>query len=219
MIQAIIFDFDGVILESADIKTEAFRKLFNHYPDHVHAVVDYHMQNMGISRYEKFRHIFTHILKMPLSAELEKELGEKFTNTVFEEILSTEFVPGAYEFLAQNYEKYDFFIASGTPQLELEEIIQRRNISDFFREVHGTPRKKNEIIKDILLRFGFIPKEVVFVGDAISDRLAAENLVNFIARMTKTEQGLADCKYKISNLTELPLILTQVETDRKQVAE
>ncbi|GAF78578.1 unnamed protein product, partial [marine sediment metagenome] len=32
MIKAIIFDFDGVIVESSDIKTEAFRELFQDYP-------------------------------------------------------------------------------------------------------------------------------------------------------------------------------------------
>ncbi len=30
MIKAIIFDFDGVIVESVDIKTKAFARLFEH---------------------------------------------------------------------------------------------------------------------------------------------------------------------------------------------
>lgn len=32
MLKLIILDFDGVIVEPADIKTEAFRKLFSNYP-------------------------------------------------------------------------------------------------------------------------------------------------------------------------------------------
>ncbi len=33
--QAIIFDFDGVIVESGDIKTQAFAELYRSYGEHV----------------------------------------------------------------------------------------------------------------------------------------------------------------------------------------
>ena len=99
MIKAIIFDFDGVILESAEIKTRAFRKLFEpNYPDKVEAIVDYHCNNMGISRYLKFGYIFENILHLSLSKELEEELGQRFSEIVFEEILNAPFVPGAVSF-------------------------------------------------------------------------------------------------------------------------
>ena len=58
MIKAIIFDFDGVLVESLDIKTRAFAKLFGpEGPDMAKRVVDYHLQNGGVSRYEKFTDI------------------------------------------------------------------------------------------------------------------------------------------------------------------
>ena len=63
MLKAIFFDFDGVIVESAGIKTEAFRKLFSNYPDQVDEIVDYHKANAGISRYDKFDYIYEKILK------------------------------------------------------------------------------------------------------------------------------------------------------------
>jgi beta-phosphoglucomutase-like phosphatase (HAD superfamily) len=50
MLRAIVFDFDGVILESADIKTNAFRALFASYPEHVDQIVDFHLRNAGVSR-------------------------------------------------------------------------------------------------------------------------------------------------------------------------
>ena len=61
MIKAIIFDFDGVLVESAEIKTEAFRQLFSSFPDKVHEIVEYHKRNMGISRYVKFRYFYENI--------------------------------------------------------------------------------------------------------------------------------------------------------------
>ena len=55
MIKAIIFDFDGVICESVNVKTIAFKKLFADYPEHQDRIVEYHLVNGGISRYEKLR--------------------------------------------------------------------------------------------------------------------------------------------------------------------
>ncbi len=45
MIKAILFDFDGVILESMDIKTKAFSKLFTKYPEYVDQIVKLHKDN------------------------------------------------------------------------------------------------------------------------------------------------------------------------------
>ena len=47
-LRAVIFDFDGVILESADIKTQAFIELFADNPDHREAILRQHHDNVGI---------------------------------------------------------------------------------------------------------------------------------------------------------------------------
>jgi beta-phosphoglucomutase-like phosphatase (HAD superfamily) len=38
-IEVVVFDLDGVLLESADIKTEAFRVLFEGYPAHLDQII------------------------------------------------------------------------------------------------------------------------------------------------------------------------------------
>jgi len=58
-IQAVFFDFDGVILESVDIKGWAFGKLFEkQHPEHVDEIVAFHHANNGMSRFEKFRNFY-----------------------------------------------------------------------------------------------------------------------------------------------------------------
>ena len=42
MINAIIFDFDGVLVESVDIKTQAFKNLFSFAPNHINDIIEYH---------------------------------------------------------------------------------------------------------------------------------------------------------------------------------
>lgn len=208
MIKAIIFDLDGVIIESAGIKTMAFRKLFEReYPDKVGAIVDYHINNMGVSRYVKFDYIYKNILGLPLMKDSLEELGRRFSAITLEEILKAPFVPGAYEFIETQYDRYLLFIASGTPEEELHYIAEIKGITMYFREIHGSPRTKTEIVSGILLRTGFNPREVVFVGDAKTDLRAAEDTgLHFVARVSNEFMGPAGSR-RIEDLRGLELII------------
>lgn len=180
----IVFDFDGVILESADIKTRAFGRLFEHHPDHVEAIVELHLRLAGVSRFEKFKLIHADILDLPLDdTELER-LGEEFSRLALEEILRCPFVPGAREFLAARHETHRLFVASGTPQEELRQIVRERKLERFFEGIYGTPAEKAEIAKRILAETGAERHEAVFVGDATTDLDGARGAgVPFIGRL------------------------------------
>jgi len=183
MIKAVIFDFDGVILESADIKTEAFRELFSASGDKTQEGIEYHLENAGLSRYVKFRYFYENILQKTLSKKEELKLGERFSEIVLKKVLEAPFVAGALEFLSGPNCLYDFFIASGTPEEELRHILRERNLNTYFKEAHGSPKTKPSIIRDILGRYGLKNKEAVYIGDAESDRRAAkETDVFFIER-------------------------------------
>ena len=213
MIKATIFDFDGVILESAGIKTKAFGRLFaGDYPDKVEEILAYHIHNAGISRYVKFDYIYTHILKKPLATEKKEELGKNFSDIVFDEILNTPFVAGALELLEGSRNDFLFFIASGTPEEELHHILSLRRIAHLFCEAHGSPKKKREIILDILHRYALHKEEVVFVGDAESDLKASEEAgVAFIARMTAENlEQMRNCRWKIADLSVLETVLHDI---------
>ena len=55
----LIFDCDGVILDSNLLKSRAFAEaLPDEPPEFVKLFVDYHKQHGGISRYEKFKYYF-----------------------------------------------------------------------------------------------------------------------------------------------------------------
>ena len=217
MIKAIIFDVDGVIIESAEVKTKAFAMLFADYPDKLPEIIAYHQKNAGISRYIKFRYFYEKILGQELSTQKEAELGERFSQIVVREILNAPFTPGAIEFLSRNKDRYHFFIASGTPEQELQNIIAQRQLSHFFRGIYGTPKQKDDIIEDILDRYSFQKKEVVFIGDAESDRASAEKEgIFFIARISSGNEQLQDCRWKVNDLTELDTILNNISLYQKE---
>ncbi len=63
-LQLIVFDFDGTLCDSADVKTDAFYALYldDHGPAVAQAVKDHHLANVGVSRYDKIRHVETEML-------------------------------------------------------------------------------------------------------------------------------------------------------------
>ncbi len=206
MIEVIFFDFDGVIVESVDIKTNAFAKLFKHEGnDVVKEVIDYHLNNGGISRYEKFKYIYGEILKRPLNDDEFQSLCNKFADLVVDDVINAPYVKGAKEFLENYSSIYKCFVVSATPQKEMEEIIERRNISHYFKAIYGSPTQKSDIVRNVLVREDVDRVNVLYVGDAINDFIAAkDNSVNFIARINKNESIFAniDC-IKLNDLTNL----------------
>lgn len=185
-LRALVLDFDGVVLESADVKTHAFVALYSAYGEEFTAKVRaYHLQNLGISRFTKFEWIAKNLLGSELTDRERRELGERFTALALEGVLDAPFVPGADRTLPRLAEMLPLFVASGTPDDELKTIVTKRNIGPWFREVHGTPRDKPSILRDLLARYELRADEVLFVGDGVSDFKAAREVgVEFLARDT-----------------------------------
>ncbi len=181
--EAIFFDFDGVILDSADIKTEAFVELFNHYPQHIDRIKAYHLANAGISRFVKFEWIYSQILEKTLSASESTRLGADFSAIALKKILAAPFISGALELLENCKGMIPCFIASGTPEEELKFIVGERNIAIYFNEICGSPSTKAEIVNSLTDKYKLINSNCWFIGDASSDYEAAKQTsLNFIAR-------------------------------------
>jgi phosphoglycolate phosphatase-like HAD superfamily hydrolase len=186
-LRAIVFDFDGVILESANIKTEAFLELYAAHPEKLPAIRDYHIANAGISRYIKFEHIQRNILGLPYTEEDKKRVSAEFERLTRERIFRCAQVPGAEALLLGLRGRALRIVGSGTPQAELELIVATRKMGNWFEELWGTPRLKPGILRDVMARHNLSPRQVLMVGDGMSDYDAAcETGTRFLARETET---------------------------------
>jgi phosphoglycolate phosphatase-like HAD superfamily hydrolase len=170
----IAFDFDGVILESVDIKSRAFVTLFADYPQHAESILAHHLANVGVPRYDKFRFIYRSILGQEISDSIVADLDRRFARIVRGQIRSCPFVPGAAEFIGRRSLDYPLFVVSGTPQVELRTILEERGLLPFFAGVYGSPRRKPELLRKVVATVGCDPDRLLFLGDAPEDYAAAE---------------------------------------------
>ena len=203
-IQAIAFDFDGVLAESVEVKTRAYTLLFNEEKEEaVSQFIDYHVKNGGISRFEKIKVFYRDILERPLAEKRFQELVLRFSKLVIDEVVVAPWVEGGQEFLSQNEKKYKFFIVSGTPEDELIEIVHRRKMDHFFDSVRGSPKDKVTLLREIMEEYNLKPENMVFVGDAETDWQAAQKLkIPFLWRCV-SDQAPSLAGYKGPRLPSL----------------
>jgi beta-phosphoglucomutase-like phosphatase (HAD superfamily) len=189
-LRAIVFDFDGVILESAEVKTEAFLELYAEYPGKLEEIRDYHVSQAGISRYTKFEHIQRNILGLPYTEADKKRVSAEFERLTRERIFRCPQVPGAEDLLLGLRGRVLRIVGSGTPQAELELVVATRKMGEWFEEWWGSPRMKADILRDVMARHNLAPRQVLMVGDGMSDYDAArETGARFLARETETSFG------------------------------
>lgn len=183
-VKAVALDFDGVILESAVIKIRAFEGVFADHPEHLDEIIQHHLNNVGVSRYEKFKYVYANILKTQLTSEEMNLLAIRFSELSLEKVKYCKEVSGALSFLKESLGKCLLFVVSGTPQRELEEVIEFRGLSNYFTRIFGSPPAKKMIFSQILEDWNLEPADTVFVGDSMTDFRQAYSLgIPFIGRL------------------------------------
>jgi len=181
--KVILFDFDGVLVESVNIKDLAFKTLFKEYPQHLDKIMDYHLSNNATIRFEKFRYITEKILDKRYDEETEKSLSKKFSCLVFKSLVDCPYVPGAKEILDCYWGKIPLYLASISPADELDEILEAKKLKRYFKRIYAVPWIKTEAIRDIMDREDASPEDIVFIGDSYEDFEAAQSTgIFFIGR-------------------------------------
>ena len=170
MIKNIIFDYDGTISKTNDIKTQAFANIFQEYGiDIINQVVNHHVNNQGMDRFQKFKFYHKEYLNRPLSNYQLNKISKQFSKTIIEKVIEAPFVDVVYDFIKENYTNYNFYISTATPQREMIEILKKKKILYLFIEVYGSPSSKIDHIKEIIEKNIYKKYETIFVGDSTDD--------------------------------------------------
>jgi phosphoglycolate phosphatase-like HAD superfamily hydrolase len=180
----IIWDFDGVIMDSMSIRGEGFRNVLKNYPkDQVDELMAFHESNGGLSRYVKFRYFFENIRGEQISEQQVLDLASSFSEIMLDLLLNDNLlIMDSVNFIKQNYNKYEMHIASGSDGMELNKICKGLKLDSYFRSINGSPTPKNDLVKQILNSY----KEknnlsFVLIGDSINDFDATKiNNIDFL---------------------------------------
>lgn len=173
----VVFDCDGVILESVNAKTKAFYRVgLNWGPEVARQFKDYHLSHLGISRFVKFEWLFKEVLREELTPVLSEKLGQQFADICLEEVAASPLVPGCLDCLDYLNGKSTLYIASGMPDEELKTILKARRLDHYFTATLGSPPGKAILLENIIFEEGIPPERTLMVGDANTDLNAAETV-------------------------------------------
>lgn len=170
-----VFDCDGVVLDSNEVKTDGFRMALDGYPaDKVEALLDFHRQHGGESRYVKFEYFFRDLLGRDDIGGLVEELVKRFEQLIGAGLMTCPEIPGARAML-------DWFNGIGTPcimisgaaQVELRDVLERRGLASYFEGIYGSPPSKMEQLENLRKEHELPISNAVFFGDSSTDLEAA----------------------------------------------
>lgn len=180
--KVLLWDFDGVIMDSMPVREIGFRKVLKNFPkNQVDTLIAYHRKNGGWSRYVKFRYFYEEILNSSISEEEVIQLADKFSVIMKELLLSEELlISDSLEYIKENHHQVPMHVVSGSDGEELRYLCQQLGLSNYFLSINGSPTPKGTLIKDLLLSQKYSREDVVMIGDAHNDKDAAfENDIDF----------------------------------------
>lgn len=176
MIKNILFDFDGVILDSMKIKGDGFAELFKTYPQSsIEKLETYHYANGGVSRFNKIRYFFREICKTEVSEPEVELLASRFGEIIADKLFDPDnLISETVAYIRQHYTLYNCHIVSGAEHHELNDLCAHFKIADYFKSIEGSPTVKSDLIRNLLHKNGYQANETALIGDSINDYEAAK---------------------------------------------
>jgi phosphoglycolate phosphatase-like HAD superfamily hydrolase len=180
--KTILWDFDGVILNSNKVRDWGFEQIFSDFDtDLVNRLLVFHKKNGGLSRYVKIRYFFEKLLNESVTEKKIQEYANKFSVLMRTELINPDnLISETVSFIQANSMKYNFHIVSGSDQNELRFLCEELKIKHHFLSIHGSPTPKIELVKILMEKHNYEVKETCLIGDSVNDYDAAnENNIQF----------------------------------------
>lgn len=186
--KTLIFDCDGVVLDSNKVKTQAFYNAALPYGAvAAEELKRYHTANGGISRYRKFEYFLSEIVPPDTDGPVLDSLLKSYALEVRQGLLNCKVADGLVELREQTCNS-KWLIVSGGDQHELREVFTARGLSELFDGgIYGSPDNKENILQREFAAQN-ITKPALFLGDSRYDHVAAVSLdIDFLFIRSWTE--------------------------------
>jgi len=187
-IKAIVFDWDGVIVDSMPMIAKGIQETAANYG--VNMFVDDVLAKYIQPKEEFYKSIGIEIKDMEKLTERHLSNLNKYSSSprLFDDVILT---------LKQLKDKgLKFGIASHQEMSDVQNDIDTRGLREFFatKYVLGGHRSKSEKLADLIAQFGLAPTDTLFVGDLPSDITSAKKVGAKSAGISRHESGKARLK-------------------------
>ncbi len=172
--KSLVFDCDGVVLDSNIVKTEAYfrtAKNLGATDAQAQALVDYHVKLGGISRYHKFDWYLREVLHNPVTEAAIQALLDEFSKELQVGLMQCDLAKGL--FALREKTDSNWMILSGGDQQEIRDLFAKRKIEHMFNGgLFGSPDNKDVVLAREKAN-GNLQYPALFLGDSKYDFEAA----------------------------------------------
>lgn len=171
--RTLVFDCDGVILDSNKVRAQAFYNAALPYgQQHAEALREYHILHGGVSRYVKFEVLLRDMVGLPVTEEAMQQLLHAFTTEATKGLLTCPVAPGL-QALREATPHARWLLVSGADERELRAVFAQRGIAAWFDGgIFGSPSNKDDILRREFAANN-LHQPAVFFGDSRYDHQAA----------------------------------------------
>jgi phosphoglycolate phosphatase-like HAD superfamily hydrolase len=173
---AVVFDFDGTLVQSAAAKREAYFTLFAATPAHAAIIARILAASPDGTRFSLIPQMLAAIagagLDLPHEATPEALIAA-YGERVLAAVMAAPEMPGATALLRALAGRCHVSICSNTPHEPLQELVAARGWSGLIDAAVGIPTSKTAHIAGLMARRGLRPEQVVMIGDGDNDAAAA----------------------------------------------
>ncbi|MFF4489520.1 HAD hydrolase-like protein [Streptomyces sp. NPDC001544] len=178
----VVFDLDGVLVDSNELKVECVRAAFDGFPaDLVERFTDEFRRTFGRSRREHFAAF--HLMSVErglVSADFEAfydRYAGAYADRLAHRYPGAPLCAGAAETVQYLADRdVPLYVATGTLGGEADKVLAAGGLLGAFRAVFGGEERKSRRLGEILRHAGVEARDVVLVGDSRQDVLAADEM-------------------------------------------
>lgn len=205
-IDLVVFDCDGVLLNTMAAKIEAFRRWVPAaHADLREAFMQQVMHGFGKSRTHHIELFYRELLEQEPDPTLLAAEVDRFGELCEPLCAAAEWCVGSREFVeACRAAEIPRYVLSGTPQAPLEAMLASANATHLFDVIIGSPPGKPASMERILSETGTPAHRTVFVGDANADHEAALHVgAHFVYLPSEAARPKAAVATEVSDLRQL----------------
>ena len=214
-IRVIVFDFDGTLVDSNEIKRRAYDAAFEVVPSVTARIADALRKHPDRDRRFIIESVVAQVRRRDnLTGEQARRLTRRalqtYSRACRQGVRAAPDFPGAAATLRRLARTYRLAVNSGTQQRQLRQLIRDRSWGAVIELIVGSPSTKERNLARVAARFKVTPAQMVLVGDSVLDARAAERFGCAFIFAAHRQSSAPASWLRVRTLSELPRAISRL---------